>query len=394
MMKMFAIIALFMYLSLPSTAATITAASCLQSDVQSAMNSAASGDTVKTPGPCTVAWSGLTFPSAVGITLDGGGNTTVTSSAAVILQSSTSTSSRLTGFIFTNSGDNNNGDVKAQGGQTNATYRIDHNTFPNANTVIATWNNAPGLIDHNTFTGGVAAEMIHNFAGSAGCTSCWTDDITPGGPAMLFVEDNTFNGPSGSAGSTSAIQNYYGSRTVFRHNTIHNAKIDVHGTCGNVYGRWTETYENTWNVQSGDNLADYIEYRGGTGVIFNNHVALAGGSQGGAGNIHLREDCTSGTYPSLGQIGRGISQKSSALYMWGNDSSMNLFPDCSWSCIQQNRDFFVSASQPSTLTRCESAADVSAGCNVSYNYVPYPYPHPLQNSSSIAPPTGLADVVH
>ncbi len=162
-MRIHIIVALVLFWCLPAHATTINAASCSQSDVQNAVNSASNGDTVRVPGPCVVAWTSNVTVTGKGITVDGGGNTTITSSYAFNIQSSLAINTRITGFIFTGPGSPTNGDITTSGNKSNATFRIDHNTFTSASpTVIACYNNAPGLIDHNTFTGGGASEMIHN----------------------------------------------------------------------------------------------------------------------------------------------------------------------------------------------------------------------------------------
>ncbi len=398
-MRIHIIVALLLFWCLPAHATTINAATCSQSDVQNAVNSASNGDTVRVPGPCVVAWASNVTVTGKGITVDGGGNTTITSSYAFNIQSSLTVSTRITGFIFTGSGNATNGDITTSGNKSNATFRIDHNTFTNASpTVIACYNNAPGLIDHNTFTGGGASEMIHNLAMGPSDTSGWTDDVTPGGSNMLFIEDNTFASSACTSNcsflGTSAVQSYYGARTVFRHNTLNMAQVDQHGTAGNVGARWWEIYDNTFNIVSGGNQSAYMDLRAGSGVVFNNHQI--GSTNLGAGNIILREEDTG--YPVLYQIGRGVNEDYSPAYVWGNDSSMNVVSNSS--NVQANRDFFVSTAQPASLVRCELGTDggtangLIGSCPGTYSYVPYPYPHPLQGASSVAAPTGLAAVVH
>ena len=48
--------------------------------------------------------------------------------------------------------------------------------------------------------------------------------------------------------------------------------------------------------------------------------------------------------------------------------------------VQLNRDIYSSAGQPSTMQRCESAADLSAGCPVTYTFTPLTYPYPLDSN--------------
>lgn len=384
-LKIHTIIALVFFWCLPTHAADINAASCSSTDVQNAINSASAGDRVIVPtGTC--AWStAVTIPNTKGITVSGGVATII--SGQLILNPNSSNGSRITGFTFTS-----NDAVGTHGSKTTAAFRVDHNIFTGGGTMISTDGNAPGLIDHNTFTGNAAAEMIHNLGTGAGDTSGWTDDVTPGGANALYIEDNTFTyNASGNPAyfwGTSAVQAYYGARTVFRHNTLNMAQVDQHGTCGNVGARWWEIYENTFYVVLNGNQSNYMAIRDGSGVIFNNHKT--GLPNGGAGSIELTDDCT-GTYPDLYQIGRGINQMYSPAYVWGNDSSMSVVSG-NPSNVQQGRDYFLSATQPAGLLRQELASDTSS---TTYVYTPYIYPHPLQGASSApTPPTGLAIVIH
>jgi len=377
----------------------VVAASCSQTDVQATVDAASNGSTVLVPGGGTCNWGGgtVSIPSTKGITLDGGGNTTITGSSHISLTANATTRSRVTGFIFTGTwACCGNSAIRGDGGGTsNATWRIDHNTITgdpatNGQTLLEAASNGPGLIDHNTLTAPNNSEIIHvQGVGGAGGSAGWIDDIVPGGSQMLFVEDNTFTN-SGSSSLCSALQSYYGARTVFRHNTLNFCQIDQHGTAGNIGARWWEIYENTFQP-GGHNQSNYAQIRAGSGVFFNNHES---GSNTGAGTAQFAEEdtttpeCVSGGYPCLWMIGRGIYDnspanpgRSSPAYYWNNDAAITLALNGmgSSTAVQSSRDLFSSGSQPATLTRCESAADVTAGCPVSYSYVPYTYPHPLNH---------------
>src|ERR1700674_3069643 len=95
-----AVVCLFLC-SAAAHAATITAASCSQTDVQNAINSASSGDAVVVPaGTCS--WSTVTILNTKGITLQGASDgTTINGSAALLVQSNGSAGTRVTGFTFT-----------------------------------------------------------------------------------------------------------------------------------------------------------------------------------------------------------------------------------------------------------------------------------------------------
>jgi hypothetical protein len=167
-------------------------------------------------------------------------------------------------------------------------------------------------------------------------------------------------------------------------------QVDTHGSCGAINGRWTEVYKNAFTTVNNANQAAYVVLRGGGGLIWGNSQS---GPNGGGGNIQITEDCASGTYPMTDQIGRGINQTLSPMYVWGNAANIGVI-DTNTTFIQLNRDYYTAASQPSNMVRCQSAADVSAGCPVSYTYTPYTYPHPLiGGSGSPAPPTNVSATV-
>jgi hypothetical protein len=392
--------AFLLFWCLPARAHIISAASCSQADVQNAINSSANGDRVVVPGGnCT--WTqldaGTNLPivtiSANNITLDGGGATTI---SGVVLFTAQAGLTRITGFTFTGSGTNGQaiygygcGGLTECGGSVTSTWRIDHNTF--TSTVRAIFieaiGNGPGLIDHNTFTGGAASEMIHNMGMLAEDANGWNDDLVPGGPNMLFVEDNTFTyAASGNPAyfwGSSAIQSYYGARTVFRHNSLTMVQIDQHGSPGAIGARWWEIYENDFYTVPNANQSNYMTLRGGSGVVFNNRQS---GPNYGGGFIELVEEDSG--YPALYQIGRGILQNLSPAYLWNNAASMSISSGST--NVQAGRDFFVSSTMPPSMARWESPSDNSA---TTYTYAPYTYPHPLQKAVGPAPPTGLTATV-
>lgn len=375
---------LFFALGFPAFATITTAANCTQTTVQAAITAASSGDTILVPGPCSPTWSGLTIPNTKGITLSGGGNVTIADNAAISGTAPTSSAqeSRVTGFIFTNVGNVNTGDVSFDSTPTSGYWRIDHCTFNTsgmAATYVAIGGNGPGVFDHNTLTADAASEMIHNFGLGAGNAGGWTNDVTPGSSQMVFVENNTFTYPGAGTNpdyffGTSAVQSYYGGRTVVRYNTMNMVQVDQHGTMGNIGARWWEVYNNVFNTTIPNaNQSDYIVLRAGSGVVWGN---TQNGANLGGGNITLYEEDTG--YPALYQIGRGYNQALSPAYVWGNGVTMTVGSGSA--NVQLNRDFFVSGSQPSPMTRCELAADGGASggstCPTTYNYVPYTYPNP------------------
>lgn len=370
--------------SLCAKGTTIPVAGCAQSAVQTAINGASSGDTVAV-GAGTCAWSHVTIPSTKGITLAGGtgGTTTITGSEALAVQASSTSGTRVTGFTFTGVGTTNGGDVSVSGSKSSAAYRIDHNVFTNSgqSVLIVVGGNGAGVIDHNTVTAGGGSETIHNTGLGPSDSSGWTDDLTPGGPQMVFIEDNTFN-YTDTTYIYSALQSYYGARTVFRHNTLHFSQVDQHGTAGMIGARWYEIYENTFQPH-GLNQCCYGALRAGSGLVFDNHEVGSPMWQP-AGFDFYEED--TGTWPLAYQVGSGINghtnqhatcasgaRNSSPVYVWGNAAGIS-FGSQTPTKVVQGRDYIVSTAKPASLFRQQLSTDT---CSTSYSYVPFAYPHPL-----------------
>lgn len=388
-------------LSVAAGATTITISACTSAAFTTAIGTAVTGDTVARTGPpCSSAWAArVVIPPSKGITIDGGGNTTLTSWGFAIQQGTSTT--RVTGFISTNSSvASNQATWVADGVPGNAAYRIDHNTFNGTDsTFLTVAGNGPGLIDHNAFNmNNGPSEVIHNEGVGFGNDAGWTDSLTPGSSAMVFIEDNTFVS-TWNFTVASAIQSYYGARTVVRHNDFTNFVVDQHGTPGNVGARWWEIYENRFFANQPPSICCAMNLRAGSGVIFNNTRVT------GSAGIDLFEEDTgcspspsnpTGTYgPTCQvakyQIGSGINGhtdghatcsggtiNSSPVYIWGEGS---------WTAgsqtnnVRLGRDYFQSASQPATMSRMEVTGDT---CATTYTYAPFTYPHPLQGSAALS----------
>ena len=410
-------------------AATITAASCSQSDVQSAITSAKSGDIVNLPGPCSPTWSSgagvggaLLIPNSKGITLNGGGNVTLAASPSIDVELNATASSRVTGFTFTGGGTDNYGDlvVCASGSCSSdlAPFRVDNNTFtsPTGAVFVAVWGLPTGLIDHNTLTAGPAAEMIHNMGLGNANQVGWTNAVTPGSPYMVYIESNTFINSSPNSTNLKCIESYYGAETVVRYNTLqYNVAVDQHGTAGQVGARWWEFYGNTF-VAGGYRMTAFAALRGGSGVFFNNH--LSGSYSDGSPGVSLYEEDSG--YPACFQVGRGYdpvgnctdtgntpnagnSEWLSPAYLWGNDSAIQSTIASGSSNVVSGRDYYASITQPSPMMKCQSSLDsgTTTSCSTAYDYAPFTYPYPLDANGmpnpageAVLPPTSLSATAH
>ena len=366
---------------------TIHAASCSQKNVQKAIRGAKTGDAVVVPGPCSADWStGVSIESWQAITLAGsGGAVSIKGATALTIQQNPFQSTRVTGLTFVTIGGSGNPTIRISGSfaPPSATARIDHNVFQSSSTGtwIETAGGAPVLIDHNGLTAGGAAEMIHNvaFGPEAGTSIGWKTDVVPGSPDMVFIEDNMI-GCIDKTYICNVVQSYYGARTVVRHNTIYFSQIDQHGTQGLPWARWWEIYENTF-FSLGRNQCCYMALRGGSGVAWGNTHPDIDRAGGGVGLFVEAPKCSepypSAGYPAHDQIGRGIDQAASPAYFWANSDDIPVVIGPGGGCLAKDKDFFVSAQEPTTLKRCESRADRKSGCPVSYQYRPFTYPFPL-----------------
>jgi hypothetical protein len=344
------------------TGTLIAAKTCSSVDVQDALNRASSGDIVAVPaGACT--WTSNVDFGSKAITLRGAGigATTITNDIAgsqthlIHLTQDSTTPTRITGFTFTG-GSYDHRMISTSGTSASRTVRIDHNRYEANDTAIFIdhWGNAPCLIDHNDLNAPTNSEMIHNNGLGPDNASGWSDDVVPGSPNAVYVEDNTFTNTAQGFWGNSAIQAYYGARTVFRHNSLTMSQVDQHGTPGMIGARWWEIYENTFHVTYTPNFNQccYMQIRAGSGVIFGNHQVGVQDS-GVLGTIDLFEEDSG--YPALYQIGRGKNQSLDPAYVWDNDATMPVTSHTP-SMVAVNRDYYLSAKP---------------------GYTPYIYPHPL-----------------
>jgi hypothetical protein len=316
--------------------------------VQSAIDGASSGDTLT----CTAGgtWDAtVTIPGTKGITLDGNGVSVTRGSlgdytAMLDIGTNATTSTRVTGFHFVTTEATTGFFLAVGGGFGNAKFRLDH-TELEANDMGTSVEvaNAWGVIDHCNFSANDNAEQIHNQAWGAVDDTGWSEDVVGGSIDALYVEDNTFANSHlyDSSGTiyfwgNSAVQSYYGARTVFRYNSLTMSQIDQHGTAGMIGARWWEIYDNTFNVVPTGNQSSYVVLRAGSGVVFDNHQT---GTNLGGGSIQLYEEDTG--YPALYQIGRGKDQVLDPAYLWGNDAAMPV--GSTSSNVLQDRDYYLAA---------------------------------------------------
>jgi hypothetical protein len=293
-LKKFAVCALILVASVTprdASAATVTAASCSSADVQTALNRAASGDTVVIPaGTCS--WTtGVTWTAPPNVTLQGAGSPSTygNNDATVIVDEINRTGYdasllnidisgtgkfRMTGITFRGSGNpatySYNGAVRI-GGATQQ-MRLDHLHFQAiVHTALLIAGQMYGVIDHNVFDlySGTGVRFYGgSWGGAAEGDGSWADATTLGSNRFIFIEDNLINAPTGYG----AVQDsYQGSRFVIRYNKILNAGMQTHPTGGSGRARGTrafEIYQNTFTSSVTNFNVFFLS--SGTGVVWGN----------------------------------------------------------------------------------------------------------------------------
>jgi hypothetical protein len=366
-------------------------------DTQAKVNAAADGDTVLLPAG-TFSWGTGTLSYSKGIILQGSGYTansstggsnpgaptlstiitytgTGQSTAINLTPLTTGTKPRISGLKF--QGMTANGPhyitVVAPAGAVG--YRIDNCSFDtgtNQCLPVVLAGNQDGLVDHCSFSCGNASEMLHNEAYGAGSTTGWTLDVTPGSGSMVFVEDCKFSkNPLVDTffWGTTAIVNFYGSRTVARYNRLECCQIDVHGTTGAVGGRWYEFYNNTFYCSNNINQSNFLALRAGSGFIYNN-TSIGGPVAGGSHPVFQLYSDDAANPPPYGP-GAGIFVSGSPngihspVYFWNNTSGIS--------------------GEPANITTIATGTNVSIGVNaiVSTGTTP-PYPMTVGQTATTA----------
>ncbi len=421
--------------SVTAQAATINAASCSQADVQAAINSANTGDTIFVPsGTCT--WSSaLTINK--GITLKGAGigSTVITAGTdgAYLFYyiAPGVTTFRITGFTADL---NSLGRIFYMGysGTAPTNIRVDHNSFLNCRAYTSVINGTfQGVIDNNTFTG---YPHFDNYGIGGGGQASWNGTtFTPGLAHNVYYEDNTFT-HSSVTGVHAFVTGGHGGRYAYRYNdfvvsTSQNMSPnwDAHGNqTGGVYGTMgMEVYGNRTTCTQNINVK-WFDQRGGKGMYFYNDVVTTG-------NVYseVRDDyadttsLTAHTCPSTAEYmypgtstcaSNGEPQHPSKTYYWNNlKNNTTLINPYGSNGLTQNVHFWVQeagsiecgtlAARPATCVTGEAYWATNQSCSsitgmvgknpanpisgtlyrcASTNtwescYTPYTYPHPLRN---------------
>ena len=326
----------------------------------------------------------------------------------------------------------------------NATYdvtkiRIYNNKFQNASSSQAIYVRGMvfGLVDNNVFSGNYYDFNLRGYDtaswnkytkagdntlvyghGTPGVTGGKYDHVGMGSARFFYIEANTFFNTT-----QFIVASGEGSRWAFRYNTLSENNVagflDIHGDTSNDGCVAVEVYENKQTTSSGTgnySASMWVDYRGGTAMIFNNSVACDTGLALRA-LIKIREE--------YGGLRAGYDMKIHNGYMWNNKNSVDNYNMWMWhhepagdndplDLLGPGVDYWsdatdgdrtassywtsgLAANRPGT---CSAAviADVywetdtrklyrcTATNTWTFIYEPYTYPHPL---SRILPPKNL-----
>ncbi len=372
---------------------TIKAASCSQDDVQKAIDAASDGDIVEVPAG-TSTWTATSsrkpavLISEKTITLKGAGidKTIIIDGTGhawkdLLLWISGAKPSRITGFTFKGFIDKNRGAAAIAVHGDCRSWRIDHCKFDGSPRGVWAYAGCFGVVDSCVFLD-VGQGVVMKGHGD----KSWEKPLMLGLPDAVYIEDCTFK--AGGA----ATDAYHGARFVFRHNSLVDTHVALHGCDSGGY-RSTFSYEVYDNVIAKEKLKAWqvpraMHFRGGTGVVFNN--SLSGYTAGidvanYRSSERLRELCGKwgicdgknpidgneepNGYPARDQIGRSANQVLEPLYEWNNTldgKDADIHVSTGAQHIKEGRDFLSDTARP--------------------GYKPYAYPHPLRGRWPPAPP--------
>ncbi len=388
-----------------SEAADVTAASCSQSDVQTAVTNCLNGGggTVTIPaGECT--WS-----SSLSI------NTGITKDLRIIGAGQGSTVIHTFKLAAPNPAGSNlvelaNMTIDCSGGcfteMLRPAEKVDkelnwhHLTLTSNSSTFGGIEGWYGVIHHNTFNcaSGQYGWYVH---GDGSYPTSEPPTLALGTRNALFFEDNTFNGCYHS------ISGFCGASIVFRHNTVNSSThcVDVHGpgydqcffpntgtppwrgypwNTPSVYngGRLFEHYNNTYSssaacgamLRSGSGISTGNNYQGQAG--FEKFAIKIDGNSGSGG-------CTNCTHLYAYPCSNGVCQGLMQWWVWGEScSGGNCFGteyDTCSGCLRENKEYYLRA--PSQQLD-------------GFTYTPYTYPHPLTltGSGDTTPPSAPSGV--
>ncbi len=261
--------------------------------IQSCISNAANGAIIKVPAGSYTGNFTLDGTKALSI-IGAGGSGGTTEAGTITVNTQGNNFIRISGFTFTV------GTYAISIWGKGTAWRIDNNYFTSSNPGpdIQVDGTTYGVIDHNTWTNSVPRQSIFVFQNSYNNRGTY-DTIADGGYSSMisaaplgtsqavFAEDNTFTYTTPQTGY-SVMDTRSGGRIVFRHNTVTNNSWSTHdGEIGREHGvRTYEVYDNTFIITQ-PFQASMEQFRGGTGVIYNNQFK-AYNCSGPVGNCYTQ----------------------------------------------------------------------------------------------------------
>jgi hypothetical protein len=286
-----ALLAVSFMLGAGASAATLTAKSCSQEDVQAAIDAAGDGDTVIVPAGTSEYRTAVPNTPALrirdkGIALLGAGigktilkdNTYDTgkthwgSEGMIRAQGKKGAVLRISGFEFDGSGILNAGKTVVVGVSGHyAKVRIDHCQFLNVCSAVQINGDVCGVVDHCRY------ELMEDhqlgnpgFCGVYGTSAtAWQTPTQLGDANAVYIEDCHIEFHNPKSNDSPALATMDGARAVFRHNTVEDGFLEFFGVDSRPRG--TQRFEVYDNSFSGKCFCA-IGLKGGTGVVFDNTI--------------------------------------------------------------------------------------------------------------------------
>ncbi len=290
--------------------------------------------------------------------------------------------------------------------------RIDSNAFTKGRGALWISGQVYGVADHNTFT-----NVAVNYWTGPADTEWDRTTIQAGTTNAFFFENNTIivNDDSEQKSPDAVVYIQEGSSVVVRYNTFDASTfttgelsiLNNHGNQG-YYPDGSvkraspifEAYNNTVSAYKATNL---FGIRGGSSLVHNNIITSSGGTVIFS-YLNEEEAWQTGFFSPLRTTWPAQDQVFNSFY-WNNTLDGNPVYPIVYSIevetfIQQDRDFFLHAPQPSGgyeyFTGSRKGGSTTAptqmdtgnmgfsdlGANAYYPYTPYQYPHPLRGEGA------------
>ena len=280
----------------------LTAASCNSIDVSACVTASSDGDTITIPpGSCTWSSQVAVDASAKELHLVGSGesSTIITPSVDAALSITGGLGKQFTVSNIQFAGGSGDSIITVSG--TSQNFRLHHITFNSsggATALIKVVGYTYGLIDHCTVMGHISEFVAVDGDNWVG----WLRSQSFGDANAVYIEDNTITWTSDFWIGRPAHDGERAGRTVFRYNTVTNARYGGHGfDSGNCAGILsTEVYNNSFifNSLGGGTNWDYLSgIRSGTSLWHDNTWTIGNNVEVTNKKIMLRDYRAEGITP-------------------------------------------------------------------------------------------------